>query len=64
MVENYFHPTIFDIIIVPLLTLCSKGIKQSQSSREADDSESNSNLARINLAHKLGALSSHSQATF
>ena len=39
--RNYFHPTIFGIIIVPLLTLCSKGIKQSQIPQETDDSESN-----------------------
>ena len=29
------------IIIVPLLTLCDKGIKQSQYPRETDDSELN-----------------------
>ena len=35
------HSTKLSIIIVPLLTLCSKGIKQSQFPRETDDSESN-----------------------
>ena len=35
------HPTRLSIIIVPLLTLCCKGIKQSQFPRETDDSESN-----------------------
>ena len=57
------HPTRLNIITVSLLTLCGKGIKQSQFPRETDDSESNFHLARINLAHTLGALTSHSQAT-
>ena len=35
------HLTRLSIIIVPLLTLCGKGIKQSQYPRETDDSESN-----------------------
>ena len=56
-------PTRLSIINVSLLTLCGKGIKQSQFPRETDDSESNFHLLRINLAHMLGALTSHSQAT-
>ena len=39
--ENYFHPTRLSIINVSLLTLCGKGIKQSQYLQETDDSESN-----------------------
>ena len=35
------HTTRLSIINVPLLTLCGKGIKQSQFLRETDDSESN-----------------------
>ena len=41
MVENYLHPTRLSITFVPLLTLCGKGIKQSQYPQETDDSESN-----------------------
>ena len=53
MVEkNYLHSTKLSIIFVPLLTLCGKGIKQSQYPRETNDSK-----------HTLGALTSHSQAT-
>ena len=39
--RNYWHPTRLSIINVSLLTLCGKGIKQSQYLRETDDSESN-----------------------
>ena len=39
MVE-LFASNHIEIIIVPLLTLCSKGINQSHTSWEADDSES------------------------
>ena len=39
--RNYLHPTGLSIINVSLLTLCGKGIKQSQFPRETDDSESN-----------------------
>jgi hypothetical protein len=59
MVEELTSSNHIEIIIVPLITLCSKGVKQSQTSWEADDSESNSNIA-----HTLGVPSSHSQATF
>src|SRR6185437_10650366 len=41
MVEKLLHPTRLSIIFVSLLTLCGKGIKQSQFPRETDDSESN-----------------------
>ena len=39
--RNYLHPTRLSIINVSLLTLCGKGIKQSQFPQETDDSESN-----------------------
>ena len=37
----YLDPTRLSIINVSLLTLCGKGIEQSQYPRETDDSESN-----------------------
>ena len=40
MVEKLFAANKIESI-VPLLTLCGKGIKQSQYPRETDDSESN-----------------------
>jgi hypothetical protein len=40
--------------IVTLLTLCGRRNKQSQSPWETDNSESNFNLARVNLTHTLG----------
>jgi hypothetical protein len=49
--------------IVILLTLCGRRNKQSQSSRETDDSETNSNLARVNLTHTLGTSKDRSEAT-
>ena len=39
--RNFLHPTRLSIINVSLLTLCGKGINQSQYRREMDDSESN-----------------------
>jgi hypothetical protein len=41
MVDPFKANIIFDHHQVALITLCDKGIKQSQSSRETDDSESN-----------------------
>jgi hypothetical protein len=41
MVEIFYTNIIFDHYQVALITLCGKGIKQSQSPREMDDSESN-----------------------
>ena len=63
MVEELISFNHIEHCFVPLLTLGGKGIKQSQFPRETDDSESNFHLPRINLAHTLGALTSHSQAT-
>ena len=41
MVEELISSNHIEHCFVPLLTLCGKGIKQSQFSRETDDSESN-----------------------
>jgi hypothetical protein len=49
--------------IVTLLTLCGRRNKQSQFPRDTDDSESNFNLARINLTHTLGTSKDRSEAT-
>jgi hypothetical protein len=48
---------------IALVTLCGKRVKQSQSSREADDSESNFNPCKVNLTHTLGTPIGHSEAT-
>jgi hypothetical protein len=60
---NLWSSINFDNYNVALVTLCDKGIKQSQSPRETDDSESNFNLARINLTHTLGTPKDRSEAT-
>jgi hypothetical protein len=49
--------------IVALVTLCDKGIKQSQSPRETDDSESNFQPCKVNLTHTLGTSNDDSKAT-
>ena len=41
MVEELISFNHIEHCFVPLLTLCGKGIKQSQYLRETDDSESN-----------------------
>jgi hypothetical protein len=64
MVELFKQTSFFDHHQIALITLCGKVIKQSQSPRETDDSESNfKNLARVNLTHMLGTSKDHSEAT-
>jgi hypothetical protein len=48
MVELFKQTSFFGHHQIALITLCGKGIKQSQSPREMDDSESNfKNIARV-----------------
>jgi hypothetical protein len=49
--------------MIALVTLCDKGIKQSQSPRETDDSESNFQPCKVNLTHTLGTPKGRSEAT-
>jgi hypothetical protein len=64
MVELFKQTSFFGHHQIALITLCGKGIKQSQSPREMDDSESNfKNLARVNLTHTLGTSNNRSEAT-
>jgi hypothetical protein len=49
--------------IVTLLTLCGRRNKQSQFSRETDDSESSFKPCKANLTHTLGTSRDRSEAT-
>ena len=61
--RNYLHPTRLSIILVSLLTLCGKEIKQSQYPWEAEKFELNFNPCKVSLTHMLGVPTSHSQET-
>ena len=64
MVENYFHPTILKSSLFHFLLYAAKGLSSLIHCGRRTILNRNSNLARINLTHMLGAPSSHSQATF
>jgi hypothetical protein len=76
-VDPYFSNFSFQILVdypfsaniifnhhqVALITLCGKGIKQSQSPRETDYFESNFQPCKANLTHTLGTSNDDSEAT-